>query len=206
MLHPPSPTSPSPQRRQPPAMTSPQHTRFPMTTVTLNPERVSRHLNGVHQPAHTVAVLPASATTRGDAWHVVVTPSDGVDDGAPETSNTLTVVNSLPVVTSIGVSSETPDTNDDVTFTFATDDDDGDPVTTEVRWLLDGSVVESMNDATTLPALATRPGDVWNVELRASDGFETSGWFSSPDVVIDSSNQAPTVSDLALNPMDAHFQ
>lgn len=159
------------------------------------------HLNGVHQPAHTATVLPASATTRGDAWYVVVTPSDGVDDGAPETSNTLTVVNSLPVVTSIGVSSETPDTNDDVTFTFATDDDDGDPVTTEVRWLLDGSVVESMNQATTLPALATRPGDVWSVELRASDGFETSGWFSSPDLVIDSSNQAPTVSDLALNPM-----
>ena len=158
------------------------------------------HLNGVEQPAHTSIVLPASATTRGQEWYVVVTPSDGIDAGAPVTSSTVTVLNSAPVVVSIGVSSETPDTSEDVTLQYTSDDADGDPLTTEIRWRLEGGVVETLDGATTLPSVATRPGDVWDAQVRVSDGTTSAAWVTSPVILVGSSNQPPTVSDFSLEP------
>jgi len=159
------------------------------------------HLNGVQATGHTTAVLPASATTRGQSWHVVVTPSDGIDAGSPVPSSALTIANSAPLVTDITVSDEAPDTSEDVTFTYLSDDPDGDTITsTEVRWRLDSTPFSSLNNATTLPALATRAGDVWDVQVRVSDGTDMSEWFTSAVVVIGSSNQAPTVSDISVSP------
>ena len=152
---------------------------------------------------HTSATLPSSATTKGDSWHAVVTPSDGEDAGTPVASSAVVIENSAPEVTSITLSSEAPDTNDDVTFSVVTDDDDGDAVTsTEIRWLLDGAPVSSLENATTLPAVATRANDQWTVEIRVSDGEDMSDWFTSPTATVGSSNQAPEVNDLVLSPAE----
>lgn len=160
------------------------------------------HLNGTLEPTHTGAVVPASVTARGQTWHVVVTPSDGVNAGTGVTSTSVLIVNSAPVVSSINVSSETPDTTDDVSFTFTTSDPDGDAVTaSETRWRLDGSSFSSLDNTTTLPALATRAGDVWDVQVRVSDGDNMSAWFTSPSITIGSSNTAPVVSDLNILPL-----
>lgn len=162
------------------------------------------HLNGAAQPSQTSTTLPASATTKGDAWHAVITPSDGEDTGTAVASGSVVIANSVPEVTSVDVSSETPDTNDDVTFTYQSDDADGDTVdATEIRWLLDDSVVASLNNASTLPAVATRAGDTWVVEVRVSDGEDVSAWFTSPDMVVGSSNQPPVINDIILSPADA---
>lgn len=159
------------------------------------------HLNGVQDTAHTTAVLPASATVRGQAWHVVVTPSDGIDAGSPVSSSAVTIANSAPQVTDLTVSDEAPDTSEDVTFTHLSDDPDGDAITsTEVRWRLDSTPFSSLDNATTLPALATRAGDVWDVQVRVSDGTDMSAWFTSAVIVIGSNNQAPTVSDVVVTP------
>ena len=161
------------------------------------------HLNGAVQVGHTSATLPSSATTKGDSWHAVVTPSDGEDAGTAVASSAVIIENSAPEVTSITLSSEAPDTNDDVTFSVVTDDDDGDAVTsTEVRWLLDGAPVSSLENATTLPAVATRANDQWTVEIRVSDGEDMSDWFTSPTATVGSSNQAPEVNDLVLSPAE----
>ena len=159
------------------------------------------HLNGAVQTGHTTAVLPASATTRGESWHVVVTPSDGADAGTPVASSTVTIANSAPTVTNLEVSDETPDTTEDVSFSYQSDDPDGDVVTAmESRWRLGGALFSSLDNATTLPALATRAGDVWDVQVRVSDGTDMSAWFTSAVIVIGSSNQAPTVSDVVVTP------
>ncbi len=156
------------------------------------------HINGNLAPSHTSATLPASATSRGESWHVVVTPSDGTDSGTPVSSPSVEVLNSAPVV-DITVSSESPDTTEDVSVSFTTDDPDGDPVTeTNTRWRLDGVVVDGLDNETVLPTLATRAGDVWDVQVRASDGEVFSAWFTSPSIVVSSNNQAPTVSDVVL--------
>ena len=165
---------------------------------------VAWHLNGVAVPGQTSLTLPASATTKGDAWHAVVTPSDGEDAGASVASSSVVVANTAPEVVTIDVSSESPDTNDDVSFTFQTADADGDTITaSETRWLLDGAVVSSLNNASTLPAVASRAGDIWTVEVRVSDGEDMSAWFASADVLVGSSNQPPVVSDVMVGPEGA---
>jgi hypothetical protein len=112
----------------------------------------------------------------------------------------LVIGNSAPTVTDLSPSSETPDTNDDVTFTYQADDADGDVVSqVENRWRLDGALVSSLENTTTLPAVATRPGDVWEIEVRVSDGTDFSTWLTSGIIVIGSNNQAPILSEVSLS-------
>ena len=157
------------------------------------------HRNGVVENAHTTATLPASATSKGETWFVSVTPSDGVAAGTAVNSPSVNIRNSAPDVATLEVSDQNPDTNEEVTFTFTSNDDDGDPVAfSETRWRLDGTPVASLHNTSTLPALATRAGDVWDVQVRLSDGDDVSEWFTSPNVVVSSNNQAPAVSDVVL--------
>ncbi len=160
---------------------------------------VGWYRNGNLQSAYTGIVLPSTATNKGEAWHASITPSDGTNVGSAASSNSVVIANSAPAVTVLQPSSEAPDTDHDVSFTYQTDDVDGDPISSsEIRWRLDGTLASSLENATTLPALATRPGDVWTIELRVFDGTDHSAWFTSPSIVIGSSNQAPVVSDVSL--------
>ena len=162
---------------------------------------VAWYKDGAAQSTHAALTLPASATTKGETWHAVITPSDGQDAGAAVASPTITVLNRAPDVLNLAVSDERPDTNDDVSVSFQTSDADGDTVSsTELRWVLDGAHVESLDNANILPAIATRVGDEWTVEVRASDGTDTSEWTSSASIMVSSSNQGPVVSDLAIAP------
>ncbi len=161
---------------------------------------VAWYRNGALQPDRTGLTLPAAATTKGDAWHAAVTPSDGTNTGSTVASSSVSVLNAAPTVTAVVPSSETPDTSEAVTFTFQTDDVDGDTVSqTDVRWRLDGTVVSSLDNVTTLPSVATRSGDVWEIELRVSDGTDLSAWLTSPAIVVGSSNQPPTVADVGFS-------
>ena len=156
--------------------------------------------NGILQSSHTGLTLPSTATSKGESWYASVLPSDGTNTGAAASSNTVVIGNSAPTVTDILPSSEAPDTNDDVTFTYQTDDVDGDSVSqVENRWRLDGALVSTLENTTTLPAVATRPGDVWEIEVRVSDGTDFSAWFTSPSIVIGSSNQPPVISEVILS-------
>ena len=156
--------------------------------------------NGILQSSHTGLTLPSTATSKGESWYASVLPSDGTNTGAAASSNTVVIGNSAPTVTDILPSSEAPDTNDDVTFTYQTDDVDGDTVSqVENRWRLDGALVSTLENTTTLPAVATRPGDVWEIEVRVSDGTDFSAWFTSPSIVIGSSNQPPVISEVVLS-------
>ena len=129
-----------------------------------------------------------------------MTPSDGTNTGNAVASSPVSILNSAPTITALTPSSETPDTSEAITFTYQTNDDDGDDVSqTDVRWRLDGAVVSSLDNATTLPSVATRSGDVWEIELRVSDGTDHSTWFTSPAVVVGSSNQAPSVADVGFS-------
>ncbi len=155
--------------------------------------------DGSVEGAHTGLILPASATSKGESWHVEITPSDGEDAGGTVASTPVTVANTAPTVLSVTPSSVAPDTSEDVTFAVQSDDADGDAVvTTESRWHLDGARVASLDDAMTLPSYATRPGDVWTTEVRVSDGSDASAWLMSDAITVGSSNQAPVVSDVTV--------
>ena len=63
--------------------------------------------------------------------------------------------------------------NDDlvVTITEESVDPDGDAVSYEYAWLLEGTAVEGLTDST-LPASETKKGETWTVEVYPTDGKE----------------------------------
>ncbi len=93
--------------------------------------------DGVSSTESTSETLPASATTKGETWTVVVTPSDGLADGTPGRAS-LTVGNSVPEITGLGLSSTAPTTNEVLIATAATADADGDTVEVSYQWFVDG--------------------------------------------------------------------
>ena len=132
----------------------------------------------------------------------MVYASDGIDDGTPVSSPTVTVANRAPDVANLRRQRRsTGHQRWPSTFTYQTSDVDGDGITsTNVRWMLDGVQVNSLDDAMTLPAVATRVGDVWTVQVRASDGTDLSEWAESPAITVGSDNQGPIITDLTISP------
>ena len=146
--------------------------------------------------------ISASATSKGEEWKVTVTPSDGSDSGTSQTSNILTIANSIPSLTTPIIQPANPTSDDDLTFSSTSSDNDADLVHFDIHWFLGGVLVSELNDMETLPSFATRSGEAWTVELRANDTENTSQWQSSSAVVIGAgqTNSAPVASGVVLSP------
>ena len=76
-----------------------------------------------------------SSLPKGKMSMLVVTPNDGVEDGTPVQSNTVSVLNSLPILTGVSV---TPDPavmgTDDLMCDVTATDADGDQVLYTYDW------------------------------------------------------------------------
>lgn len=97
-------------------------------------------VDGVASAASTSSTLPASATSRGETWTVVVTPDDGYGPG-PTGSASLTVGNTAPEISAASVDPATPATDEVLSVLTTTADADGDTVTAEVSWYVNGTRV-----------------------------------------------------------------
>ena len=160
--------------------------------------------NGAHQQQFDgLLTISSISTSKGDNWQAAVTPSDGEDFGTKVNSNTITVLNSLPSISSSIISPSNPTSADDLAASKTGEsDNDGDVLTFEYRWYLNGVLQDGLNDLTIVPSLATRVGDSWEVEVRAHDGEGHSSWVRSNSVSIlgDTSNNAPTVDSITISP------
>jgi hypothetical protein len=166
-------------------------------------------VNGVSNPGNVGKNLPSQHTAKGDEWYVIVTPSDGTAFGADVTSNVVTITNSAPTLSSVSIGISNPSTTDDLPVVNTSSDADAmDTLTYEHRWYLDGTHQTSLDGQSLLPSLATRDGDSWEVELRVSDGTDTSAWMKSSAVIIGSmtTNTPPTVDSVDITPSNPATQ
>ena len=147
----------------------------------------------------TTTTVLSSQTTRGEQWSVVVTPSDGFDTGQSVTSATITIANTLPSAVEFVISPTQPVTEDDLLATFSTTDDDGDSISSSLFWKVDGQRIDSLDNLTTVPSLATRIGDTWEAVLVLDDGID-SVEVTSPSVFVDSNNSGPTITSISVTP------
>ncbi len=136
--------------------------------------------------------VPASETTKGEVWEVIVTPNDGTADGDPATAET-TVVNTPPVVTVV-LEPTGPTTDDDLTASATATDADGDEVFLAYAWTVDGA--PTGHDGYTVPAGDTTKHEVWAVTVVPSDG-EVEGEPATTEVEV--VNTPPTAT-LAFEP------
>ena len=144
-----------------------------------------------------------SQTEKGENWNAEVTPSDGTDFGTTVASSSITIGNSAPILSSVSIGIASPGTTDDLSVVNSSSDADSmDTLTYEYRWYLGGNLQSSLDGLSPLPSFATRNGDSWEVEIRVSDGTDTSSWLKSSAVVIGSTttNTPPSVDSVAITP------
>lgn len=137
--------------------------------------------------------VPASLTAKGQTWSVQVTPIDGAVAGEPQ-SGSVDIVNAAPAVTLDPVP-VSPSAEQDVVVSAQASDPDDDDVTLAWSWTLDGTDADV--DGPVLPAALTERGQVWQVQVVATDGEDDSDP-ATADISI--ANRAPTVQGLSLTP------
>jgi len=138
--------------------------------------------------------LPATETSKGQIWRVVVTPNDGEDDGEPGTAE-ITVANTAPEAT-VTLSPGAPTNADDIRAEVERSDVDGDPVSVRYAWTVDG--VATDYDTDTIRGAATEHGQVWAVTVTPFDA-DDSGVVATAEVRVE--NTLPTMRSVSVSPV-----
>ena len=163
-------------------------------TPSIDPEGViptytyQWQLGGLTQSMYTSSSLPASATSKGEQWTVIVTPNDGIVDGT-SASASVVIGNTPPTVSTVSIAPSTSVYNDTVLTCSATATDPDETPTLNHQWTIGGTILG--NSATIdLATTAGMPLDtvVCTVTAVDGDGASSSG---SASVLLD--NRNPTV-------------
>ena len=146
--------------------------------------------------AQTGSTLDGSSFSRGDAVVCTTTPEDGDTTGFSETSATVTVQNSVPSIGSVTLSNTTPQEGDTllVSYTGVTDDD-GDTVSYQYAWYVDGSPVAY---TTELSSSSFSKGQSIYVEVTPFDGLDDGIPVASNTATVQ--NTLPVLSSVTLSP------
>ena len=142
--------------------------------------------------------IPASATSKGDAWKFSVRVFDGIIWGSYYNSTPYTVGNSLPEVFNLDLTA-TPTTLDDLVATWESNDNDSDSLTVIVTWYVDSIENTTFANKTVIGAGNTTKGQEWNFTIQVWDGEAYSDVVSLETLVI-ILNTIPIIDNLTLTP------
>ena len=152
--------------------------------------------------SETSATLSSSATSSGDTVQCTVTPSDGTDSGTAVASNAVTVNNSAPVMTTVTLSPASPTTDETITATAAATDSDGDSISYDYKWYVNGTLLLSGATATLNGNLYFDKGDTVYVVVTPTDGTDAGTSLTSSTVTI--ANFVGEVSSVNISPSPAY--
>lgn len=170
-----------------------------VTTASTDPEgeaityRYAWYQDGV-VTAYTTNTINASAHSRGENWEVRVYANDGHGDSAPGTDST-TITNGAPSITTVTISPSTAYTNDTLTASATGwSDPDGDGEQLRYQWAKNGTDISGATDST-LEGSEFVKNDVITVTITPFDGYTTgTPVTSSSRTIRNSTPTAPTVS------------
>ncbi|MHA2101599.1 MAG: hypothetical protein ACW99A_23345, partial [Candidatus Kariarchaeaceae archaeon] len=159
------------------------------------------------------SILPSNSTIKGESWYFTILPSDGDDYGVLNTSAVLNVVNIPPSLSNLTINdfNETNmisiNENLVVNYTYFDWDnlensstDNPDINSREILWYRNGTIQPSLNNSLVIQFGNTSNGDVWQFQIRISDGYNYSNWYWSPSMWIDiAPNNPPEASNVNLN-------
>ena len=157
--------------------------------------------DGMKQVSQSGNVVSKTLTGKGEIWSAQVIPNDGNEAGESSESNSLTILNGAPSITIASISPDKPTADQALSLLHTAEDPDGDSTTiTGIRWCVDGSKVDTLDDESQVPVIATRAGDIWHAQLLISDGELNSDWFTTDSIVINGTNTAPVVDSVTISP------
>jgi hypothetical protein len=143
-----------------------------------------------------VAAVPSLSGTyfdKGDTIVVVVTPSDGSDDGTPVTSDTAIAVNSPPEITSLSLSPGSVYTDDSLVASAVSTDADGDSVSIDYAWYVDSSGIAAAGNTVSGATWFDKGQQVYVVATPDDGDVVGSSRSSSTVTVLNSPPTSPSV-------------
>lgn len=145
----------------------------------------------------TDASLSSAWFDRDDSVVCIATPWDGEDAGEPVRSDELVIGNTAPVIASVTLSDSSPQTNDTLVATVSGSDADGDAISYDVVWTVDGSSVTTETISGTTSSLSgsyfSKDQEVIATFTPADDSATGSSVSSSTATVINTPPTAPSV-------------
>ncbi|TVQ87488.1 MAG: hypothetical protein EA397_18040 [Deltaproteobacteria bacterium] len=146
-------------------------------------------------PVHDGEQLSSDDFVKGQDIYVVVTPSDGFDDGAPVMSDIARVQNTAPTVESAFISPEPAYTDSMLQCVgVGFDDADGDDEGYLYAWFVNG---EERSTAASLPTDQFSKRDSVHCELTAFDGEDEGNTVVADTIEIQ--NSLPTIEMVAID-------
>jgi hypothetical protein len=145
-------------------------------------------------------ILSSSFTTRGEFWMCVIIPHDAQNYGSSMNStNSVSISNSLPSVSNVFISPSMPTTVNDLVANFNYFDLDGDPEDgSKIIWYRDNVRMSVFDNSLTVSYDNTEKGQVWYFTIQPKDGSGLGGVYSSNSIAI--GNSPPTASNLSVSP------
>jgi hypothetical protein len=143
--------------------------------------------------------IPGAAVARGDAFELVVTPSDGEASGAPAIA-AVRVLNTPPVPPRIAISPARPQGGEPLTLEILEParDADGDAVSLQIAWTRDAQATGS-GEAVLAPAQFRKHERV-RVTVTPRDAEEAGEPAAAEVVVDDAAPTAPAIAFAAVRP------
>jgi len=141
--------------------------------------------------------MELAGLTPGDQVQLELTPSDGTDAGEARLSDLAVVRNQSPVVDQLVLTPANPYTGDDIEIVYSVSDADGDTVSSQVQWSINGVVVS--NQGAQLSNTLISAGDLITAQLEPSDGYD-----SGPSVIdsVTVLNTVPTLASASITPSE----
>ena len=144
--------------------------------------------------------LSASVTAKGESWYFTVKPRDGAKYGKLETSASVTILNSLPLIKSISIIPTNPKSGGTLTARYDYRDVDDDRESgSEIEWFRNGEsklkkVVNTEEDK--VLSLPIAKGEKWHVVVKPKDGTDFGQQMASESVIVE--NAPPIVENLVV--------
>ena len=148
--------------------------------------------------------IPSIATREGDEWRVEVTVSDG-EDFVSSSSQIITIgevfqPNNPPEISSLVILPNQPTTAENLDLLYTAQDLDGDSIIDiEIEWRVDD--VLTTETSTTVESTQTSKGQIWEAQVRVSDGKDWSNWSELSSIIV---NSPPVVESVTYSPSEIY--
>ena len=156
------------------------------------------YVNEVLVAGATTSTLTSADFDKNDAVYCAVGANDGLDTGDYMPSNTVSVLNSIPVLDAVSIEPVGARTNDTLSVASESSDEDGDVVVNDVDWYVNGVLVSSL--PTLDGSVYFNKGDEVYVDVTPNDGEDDGAQVTSTTIVID--NTPPTPPEGSVSPTE----
>ena len=137
-----------------------------------------------------------SNTKRGEVWSVQIMPNDGTNSGDIITEE-VTILNSRPVISNLAISPSGPSQKNDLTASWDEYDEDGDEVTSSIKWFKDNVHQIELDGLITVSKDFTEVDEEWYFSITLNDTFEEQIKNSSK-VILNMVNDVPTLENIQI--------